>query len=119
MKRTAILAGLVVAFFAPAAAPASADQYVSANPIFPDYLTNEATTAPGEKLFFLNPGLVPHSVTSDATDAFGVPLFDTGLIYVYNQTAVAEAVGADRLPPGDFPFHCRVHGLMHGMLHVR
>jgi len=102
MKRTAILAGLIVAFFAPAAAPASADQYVSANPIFPDYLTNEATTAPGEKLFFLNPGLVPHSVS-----------------YVYNQTAVAEAVGADRLPPGDFPFHCRVHGLMHGVLHVR
>lgn len=71
----------------------------------------------GARLLFANAdGLAPHSVTAEATDPGGRPLFDSG-----EPADAGSAVwvrGVERLAPGAYRFSCRAHTAMLGSLRV-
>lgn len=59
----------------------------------------------------------PHTITADQVDpATNVPVFDTRLIGFMESATVS---GVQALPPGTYPFHCKVHLFMRGVLVIR
>ena len=56
-----------------------------------------------------------HTITSYGLDEDGSLLFESELLG-QGQSEILE--GVDRLPPGDYRFHCRIHTGMDGILRV-
>lgn len=59
----------------------------------------------------------PHTITADAVDVrTHLPVFDSPAIGFMQSQPVAEV---ETLPPGTYPFHCKFHPFMHGVLIVQ
>jgi len=73
--------------------------------------------ARGTALAYVNADTTaPHTVTSVGRDAAGRPLFDSGEpLGAGSGTLVA---GVERLAVGSYPFYCKVHTSMRGVLNV-
>ena len=104
--------------------PATAEQGVVVITSGSRYLPGDDDLAPmslvvptGVSLDYTNLDIsAAHSVTSDRTDVFGVPLFDSDVISFRASTAVN---GVEDLPVGTYGFHCSIHqGGMHGTITV-
>ncbi len=61
-------------------------------------------------------GAAPHTLTAVGIGRDGRPLFDSGAPIDAGQAAVVA--GVERLAPGRYPFFCRVHTQMRGVLAV-
>jgi hypothetical protein len=68
---------------------------------------------PGDSMTFRNKDPMGHSVTADALDAEGLPIFDTGVI-----GPGLEATIGFELPQGTYAYHCVVHPDMHGQFRI-
>jgi plastocyanin len=104
----AVLAALVLA------APAAADQQITAGPV-DTFTTPSPSMAQGERLTFLNNDFPTHTVTADGKGADGKPLFDTGDV---GSGASKFVEGSQFLTTGSYPFHCELHTFMKGTLTV-
>lgn len=60
--------------------------------------------------------LETHTLTADQVDTQNVPLFDTAFLGLSVSGAVS---GVSSLGSGSYPFHCKVHPFMHGLLVVQ
>jgi plastocyanin len=98
------------------AAPAVADQRITAGPVN-TFTTPAPSIAQGEQLTFVNNDVATHSVTADGLGADGRPLFDTGLVSGAGASRVVA--GAQALVAGSYAFHCTLHASMTGTLTVR
>ena len=107
-------AGAAVAAVA-LAAPAAADQRITAGPT-DSYSNPNVTIAQGERLTFANFDVVDsHDVTSNATRADGKPLFSTPRLSPGQERLVD---GSQSLAPGTYDFFCSVHPFMTGTVTV-
>jgi plastocyanin len=99
-----------------AAAPALADQTVTAGPVPNSFATPDVTVDQGEALLFQNSDRTAmHDVTSDKKDSDGKPLFESETIDGGKSSPVK---GVEFLTTGDYPFHCSLHTNMTGTVHV-
>ncbi len=97
------------------AAPAVADQTVTAGPVPNTFASPDVTIAQGEALLFQNSDPTAfHDVTSDKT-ANGKSIFQSETIEGGKTSPVR---GVEFLTTGDYPFHCSVHPFMKATLHV-
>jgi plastocyanin len=99
------------------AAPALADQTITAGPLPNTYSTTDVTMDQGEAVLFQNSDSsgALHDVTADDTGADGKPLFKSALIEGGKSSPVD---GVEYLTSGDYKFHCSVHNFMTGTIHV-
>jgi plastocyanin len=111
------MAGVALALVsALAAAPALADQTVTAGPVPNTFATKDVTIDQGEALTFQNSDRTAlHDVTSDKNGSDGKPLFATDTI---EGGKTAPVKGVEFLTTGDYAFHCSVHTFMTGTVHV-
>jgi plastocyanin len=100
-----------------AAAPALADQTITAGPLPNTYSSASFTIAQGEAVTFQNSDQsgALHDVTADTKGADGQPLFKSKLI---EKGQTAPVVGVEYLTTGDYAFHCSVHTFMKATLRV-
>jgi plastocyanin len=99
-----------------AAAPALADQTVTAGPVPNTFATTDVTIAQGEALTFQNSDRTAlHDVTSDKNGSDSKPLFASDTI---EGGKTAPVKGVEFLTTGDYGFHCSVHTFMTGTVHV-
>jgi plastocyanin len=99
-----------------AAAPALADQTVTAGPVPNTFATKDVTIAQGEALTFQNSDRTAlHDVTSDKNGSDSKPLFVSDTI---DGGKTAPVKGVEFLTTGDYGFHCSVHPFMTGTVHV-
>jgi plastocyanin len=97
------------------AAPAVADQTVTAGPLPNTFANPDVTIAQGEALLFQNSDPTAfHDLTSDKT-ANGKSVFASETI---ENGKTSPVKGVEFLTTGDYPFHCSVHPFMKGTLHV-
>ena len=75
------------------------------------YATPVAVITQGGSLTYTNADIVRHDVDSDTPG-----LFDSALIAAGQSEQVA---GVEKLPAGQYPFHCSLHPGMHGTLVVQ
>ncbi|GAA1157166.1 multicopper oxidase domain-containing protein [Nocardioides aquiterrae] len=78
------------------------------------YATPRVTISQDGRLSVLNQDTYTHTVTSEATDAGGKPLFDA----VVPPGGTRSIPGATGLAAGDYGFYCRFHPNMRGTLTV-
>jgi FtsP/CotA-like multicopper oxidase with cupredoxin domain len=78
------------------------------------YATPSVTISRGAQLSVLNLDTYTHTVTSEATDATGAPLFDVTV----PPGATRAIPAATRLAAGSYAFYCRFHPNMRGTLTV-
>jgi plastocyanin len=100
-----------------AAAPALADQTITAGPLPNSYASSSATMDQGESVSFQNSDQTGalHDVTADANGADGKALFKSATI---EKGKKAPVTGVEFLTSGDYAFHCSVHTFMKATLHV-
>jgi polyvinyl alcohol dehydrogenase (cytochrome) len=104
----ALLAGAAFALSAPAAAQAAEQQAYAAGL---NYATPAVGAASGDTLRFTNlDSVAQHDLDSDTPG-----LFDSALIPAGKSELVP---GVEKLPPGQYAFHCSLHSWMHGVLTV-
>ncbi|MFO0706457.1 MAG: cupredoxin domain-containing protein [Nitrospira sp.] len=79
----------------------------------PYFAPAKATVATGSPILWSNPTPTDHTVTHNGCIEDGNPcLFDSGMI------APGEQFSVPGLPPGRYPYHCRIHPIMRGTLTV-
>jgi len=102
------------AFFA---APAVADETITAGPVPDSYGNPDVTIDQGGTITFQNsdPTKVQHDVTADKNDSDGKPLFASETI---DGGKTAPVKGVEFLTTGDYEFHCSIHPFMTGTIHV-
>jgi polyvinyl alcohol dehydrogenase (cytochrome) len=104
----ALAAALGAALIAPAAASAAEQQAYAAGLT---YATPALVASQGDTLHFTNlDAVAQHDLDSDTPG-----LFDSGLIPAGQSELVP---GVEKLPPGQYAFHCSLHSWMHGVLSV-
>ena len=59
-----------------------------------------------------NPTATEHTITHDACSGGGPCMFDSGVVPPNGSFTLAG------LPPGQYPYHCRLHPIMRGVLRV-
>jgi plastocyanin len=113
--RDVVITGSVAAHPSPArAAVTTGPAVVAANFA---YNPADPSVPAGAPLLFANgDAAAPHTLTSVARGRNGLPLFDTGTPISAGQVAVVT--GASALAPGTYPFYCKVHTEMRGVLTV-
>ena len=112
------LAGVALALAgALSAAPAYADETITAGPVPNSFGTPEVTVDQGELVTFRNsdPTGAFHDVTATGKDTDGKPLFASDTI---EGGKTAPVKGVEYLITGDYPFLCSVHPFMTGTIHV-
>jgi plastocyanin len=99
------------------AAPALADQTITAGPVPNTYATSSTTMDQGEAVLFKNSDSAGamHDVTADTKGADGKPLFKSELIEPKKSSPVA---GVEYLTTGSYKFHCSIHDFMTGTINV-
>lgn len=116
MRSAHIVATLAVAggFLA---APAMADQTITAGPVPNSFSTKDVTMDQGEAVLFQNsdPSKALHDVTADKNGSDGKALFASETI---EGGKSAPVKGVEFLTTGDYGFHCSVHPFMTGTIHV-
>jgi len=79
----------------------------------PYFAPVRATVASGSPIRWDNPTPTDHTVTHNGCIEDGSPcFFDSGII------APGEQFDIQGLPPGRYPYHCRIHPIMRGVLTV-
>jgi len=79
----------------------------------PYFAPAKATVASGSPISWYNPTPTDHTVTQNGCLEDGTPcLFDSGII------PPGEQFSIQGLPPGRYPYHCRIHPIMRGVLTV-
>jgi len=79
----------------------------------PYFAPAKATVASGSPISWYNPTPTDHTVTQNGCVEDGTPcLFDSGII------PPGEQFNIQGLPPGRYPYHCRIHPIMRGVLTV-
>ena len=78
----------------------------------PYYSPKIATVRSGETIIWQNPTATHHSIRHDGCLEEGPCVFDSGSIPP-NQTFEIPS-----LPPGTYAYHCSIHPIMRGVLHV-
>jgi plastocyanin len=73
-----------------------------------DFSLTDLTVGPGDEIVLENRGAAPHTATADGGE------FDLG------EVPAGETSAADTAPeePGEYPFHCEIHGTMTAILTV-
>ncbi len=109
----ALAATLVLAL---GGAYALADDVISTPPVGLSYNQSSFAITGGQVAHFSNTQGLPHSVTAnDSRTLGGSPLFGSATI----SSGSATVKGTQYLAPGDYTFHCVVHGpIMSATLHV-
>lgn len=99
------------------AAPALADQTITAGPAPLAYANTEITMAQGEAVLFQNSDSsgASHDVRAETNGADGKPLFKSEIIPPGKTSPVA---GVEYLTTGDYAFRCTLHDFMKGTIHV-
>lgn len=99
------------------AAPALADQTITAGPAPLAYANTEITMAQGEAVLFQNSDSsgASHDVRAETNGADGKPLFKSEIIPPSKTSPVA---GVEYLTTGDYAFRCTLHDFMKGTIHV-
>jgi plastocyanin len=87
------------------AAPAAAGQIVISNFAY----TVPPSVSPGQKLTIVNNDDPNHTVTADANNLFDVVVSGGGGVMDFTAPTT----------PGTYPFHCKYHSNMHGVLTVQ
>lgn len=85
-----------------------------------NFLPRQVVVAQGQGLDLYSLDVLPHDVTSVATDAENFPLFGSDAIN-YDDTVKdgpARVNGVEGLAPGAYPFLCTIHPQMGGTLTV-
>jgi plastocyanin len=99
-----------------AAAPALADQTVTAGPVPNTFATTNVTIDQGQTLTFQNSDRsAMHDVTSDKNGNDSKPVFASETI---DGGKTAPVKGVEFLTTGDYGFHCSLHPFMTGTVHV-
>jgi plastocyanin len=99
-----------------AAAPALADQTVTAGPVPNTFASTNVTIDQGEALMFQNSDRSAlHDVTSDKNGSDSKPLFASETI---DGGKTSPVKGVEFLTTGDYGFHCSLHPFMTGTVHV-
>jgi len=79
----------------------------------PYFAPAKATVASGSPISWYNPTPTDHTVTQNSCVEDGTTcLFDSGII------PPGEQFSIQGLPPGRYPYHCRIHPIMRGVLTV-
>jgi plastocyanin len=79
----------------------------------PYFAPSKAIAASGSPILWDNPTPTDHTVTHNGCVEDGTAcLFDSGVI------APGEQFSVPGLPPGRYPYHCRIHPIMRGVLTV-
>lgn len=79
----------------------------------PYFVPVTATIASGRPIRWENPTPTHHTITHNAcVDESGPCAFDSGTI------APGDSYQLSGLPPGRYPYHCRIHPIMRGVLTV-
>ena len=78
----------------------------------PYYEPGNASVAAGSPILWVNPTPSHHTVTHDGCVAEGPCAFDSGALAPDQNFSVAG------LPPGRYPYHCRLHPIMRATLIV-
>lgn len=79
----------------------------------PYFAPSKAIATSGSPILWDNPTPTDHTVTHNGCVEDGTPcLFDSGVI------APGEQFRVPGLPPGRYPYHCRIHPIMRGVLTV-
>jgi plastocyanin len=116
-RRIRIVCGLgAVVALALGSAYALADDTISTAPTGFAYSQPTFTITGGQVATFSNTQGISHSVSADDTKTLGgKPLFDSAII----PSGTGAVKGTQYLAPGDYKFHCAVHGpIMSATLHV-
>ncbi len=114
MKLGLVMMGMVVVLAAAwpsiAAAPQLAIIIDSGSPYF---VPKSATVSTGAAIRWENPTPTEHTIThTDCLDDANSCAFDSGIV-LPNSSFVLPG-----LPPGRYPYLCRIHPIMHGMIIV-
>ncbi|VFJ13895.1 cupredoxin domain-containing protein [Candidatus Nitrosocosmicus franklandus] len=82
----------------------------------PDYDPDAATATSDALVTWVNEDTVPHTATSGTgpQDPESAQLFDTGII----MAGESASVPAEKMGPGEHPYHCTVHPFMQGTITV-
>jgi plastocyanin len=112
-----VVAGVALAVAgALAAAPALADQTVTAGPVPNTFASTSVTIDQGAALTFQNSDRsAMHDVTADKNGSDSKPLFASDTI---EGGKTAPVKGVEFLTTGDYGFHCSLHPFMTGTVHV-
>jgi plastocyanin len=86
-------------------APAAASQIVISNMAY----TVSPTVSPGQELTIVNKDEQNHTVTADENNLFDIVVSGSGGIMSFTAPTA----------PGTYPFHCKYHSNMHGVLTVQ
>lgn len=78
----------------------------------PYFLPSSAKVAAGAPIRWDNPTPSHHTVTHDGCIAEGPCAFDSGSL------PPNESYTLPGLPPGRYPYHCRLHPIMRGVLTI-
>jgi plastocyanin len=78
----------------------------------PYFLPATAVVMRGVAIQWNNPTAAYHTITHDGCIANGPCVFDSGSIAPDGSYAIAGP------PPGRYPYHCRLHPIMRGILEV-
>jgi plastocyanin len=78
----------------------------------PYFLPAAATVTAGTPIQWDNPTPTEHTVTHDGCVADGPCAFDSHIMPPNGRYTVSS------LPPGRYPYHCRIHPIMRGTLTV-
>jgi plastocyanin len=89
----------------PPGAPAAASQIVISNMAY----TVPPTVSPGQELTIVNKDEQNHTVTADENNLFDIVVSGSGGIMSFTAPTA----------PGTYPFHCKYHSNMHGVLTVQ
>jgi plastocyanin len=99
-----------------AAGYALADDVITTAPVGLAYAQPTFTITAGQVAQFTNTQSLPHNITADDTKTLGgKTLFGSATV----TNASANVNGTQYLAPGDYTFHCSIHGpIMSATLHV-
>ena len=78
----------------------------------PYFLPMSATVTTGTPIRWDNPTPTEHTITHDGCINDGPCVFDSDMVPPNGRSAVPG------LPPGRYPYHCRIHPIMRGTLTV-
>ncbi len=78
----------------------------------PYYQPIAPTVQPHRPIEWINPTASPHTIRHDGCVTDGPCAFDSGEVPPNGSYAIAG------LPPGRYPYHCQIHPIMRGELHV-
>jgi spore coat protein A len=106
--------GMTLGHVPRARAPMSASIVIDKGAATKGYTTKVVTISQGGSLSAVNLDTIEHTVTSDALDGKGRPLFDEFV----EPGATVSIPGASKLAAGTYDFHCQFHPTMTGKLIV-